>query len=131
MAKPVIVEKKLFADVVRLIEESRSLVAQTVNSALTLLYWKIGHRVNEEVLKNRRAEYGKRVIMSMALQLTENYGNGYSEKNIRHMMQFAETFPDEAIVALVMRQLSLLNLSKKEMKKPNTAANCLRSFLKT
>ena len=69
--------------------------------------------------------------MSMALQLTENYGNGYSEKNIRHMMQFAETFPDEAIVALVMRQLSLLNLSKKEMKKPNTAANCLRGFLKT
>jgi len=106
MAKPVIVEKKLFADVVRLIEESRSLVAQTVNSALTLLYWKIGHRVNEEVLKNRRAEYGKRVIMSMALQLTENYGNGYSEKNIRRMMQFAETFPDEAIVASLMRQLS-------------------------
>ena len=44
--------------------------------------------------------------MSMALQLTENYGNGYSEKNIRHMMQFAETFPDEAIVASLMRQLS-------------------------
>jgi len=44
--------------------------------------------------------------MSMALQLTENYGNGYSEKNIRRMMQFAETFPDEAIVASLMRQLS-------------------------
>jgi len=40
------------------------------------------------------------------VQLTEQFGNGFSEKSIRRMMQFAEVFPDEQIVASAMRQLS-------------------------
>ncbi len=106
MAKPVIVEKKLFADVVRLIEESRSLVAQTVNSTLTLLYYKIGRRVNEEILLNKRAEYGKKVISNLSNYLTLNYSNNFSEKNLRRMMQFSEVFPDEQIVVSAIRQLT-------------------------
>jgi predicted nuclease of restriction endonuclease-like (RecB) superfamily len=38
--------------------------------------------------------------------LENEYGKGFSEKNIRRMMQFAEVFPDEQIVASAMRQLS-------------------------
>lgn len=96
----------LFTDISLLIAESKSFVAQTVNSTLTLLYWKIGKRINEEVLKNKRADYGKAVVATLGRQLAEQYGNSFSEKNIRRMMQFQEVFPDEQIVVSAIRQLS-------------------------
>ena len=81
-------------------------VAQTVNSTLTLLYYKIGRRVNEEILLNKRAEYGKKVISNLSNYLTLNYSNNFSEKNLRRMMQFSEVFPDEQIVVSAIRQLT-------------------------
>ena len=86
MAKPVIVENRLFIEVARLIDESRSLVAHTVNSTLTLLYYKIGRRVNEEILLSKRAEYGKKIFSNLSYDLTLSYGNNFSEKNLRRMM---------------------------------------------
>lgn len=106
-SKVKIKEKELlFTEVAKLIEESKSFVAQTVNSTITILYWKIGRRINNEVLNNKRAAYGKQIVLLLSKQLTENYGDSYSEKSIRRMMQFAEVFADEQIVASAMRQLS-------------------------
>lgn len=99
-------EQQLFTDIKRLIEESRRDVAQTVNSTLTMLYWKIGFRINNNVLQFKRAEYGKQIVAMLSRQLTENFGSGFTEKGLRRMMQFAEVFPDEQIVALATRQLS-------------------------
>lgn len=84
----------LFDDVSKLIEEARKHVAHTVNGTLALLYWQIGKRINKEVLQNKRAEYGKQIIVSLTRQLKETYGKGFEEKNIRRMMQFAEIFTD-------------------------------------
>ena len=58
------VVQNLFADISRLITESKASVAQTVNTALTMLYWRIGKRINEEVLQHKRADYGMQVIVS-------------------------------------------------------------------
>jgi predicted nuclease of restriction endonuclease-like (RecB) superfamily len=99
-------EQQLFLDIERLIEESRHNVAQTVNSTLTTLYWKIGSRINNNILQNKRAHYGKQIVAMLSRQLTENFGSGFTEKGIRRMMQFADVFPDEQIVALATRQLS-------------------------
>jgi predicted nuclease of restriction endonuclease-like (RecB) superfamily len=104
--KKVKTETLLFADIAKLILESKSLVAYTVNASLSLLYWKIGKRINGEVLKNKRAEYGKQIVVSLARQLETDYGKGFDEKNVRRMMQFAEVFPDEKIVVSAIRQLS-------------------------
>lgn len=93
-------------DVRQLIETSRNNVAVAVNSEITLLYWKIGKRINDEVLLNTRAEYGKQIVSSLAKYLTEAYGRGWEEKQLRRFMQFAERFPDERIVAALRRQLS-------------------------
>lgn len=99
-------EEKLFTDISALIDDSRSHVAHIVNSTLSYLYWKIGNRINTDLLDNKRAEYGKQIVASLTRQLTAQYGNGFSEKNIRRMMQFAEVFPDEQIVVSAIRQLS-------------------------
>ena len=93
-------------DLRQMIEETRQGVAVTVNTALTMLYWRIGKRINEEILKGARAEYGEQIVSTLSRQLEAEYGRGFSEKSLRHMLRFAEAFPDERIVSALMRQLS-------------------------
>jgi hypothetical protein len=38
--------------------------------------------------------------------LTAEYGRGFSEKSLWHMLRFVEVFPDEAIVSARRRELS-------------------------
>ncbi|MCK4668021.1 DUF1016 family protein [Candidatus Dependentiae bacterium] len=93
-------------DIKTLIEESRQQLAVLVNSTMTMLYWNIGKRIKEEILGNKRAEYGKKIIVELSKQLSLEYGKGWSEKNLRHMMRFAEVFPEKEIVLSLIRQLS-------------------------
>ena len=65
---------------------------------MTMLYWNIGKRINQEVLQDKRAEYGKQIVSTLSRQLNSEYGSSFSDKNISRMMQFAELFSDEAIV---------------------------------
>ena len=97
---------KLFSDIRQLIEDSRNAVAQTVNAGLTAMYWNIGKRINDDVLENKRAEYGKQIVSTLSRQLIQEYGKSFTEKNIRRMMQFNTVFQDFEIVASLMRQLS-------------------------
>lgn len=99
-------EFRLFADISRLIEESRSQIAASINSELTILYWKIGNRINSEILENTRAEYGKQIVASLSRQLRLEYGGSFSIKDIYRMMQFANLISLDQIVASPMRQLS-------------------------
>jgi len=96
----------LLSDIRHLIAETRAGVAVAVNTGLTLLYWKIGKRIQEEILKNDRAEYGKKIVATLSRQLTREFGKGFEEKNLRRQIQFAETFPNQEIVATLSRQLS-------------------------
>lgn len=99
-------EKHLAIDIKQLIAQSREQVAVAVNSAISMLYWQIGKRINKDVLQNQRAEYGKEIVVSLSRQLTEEYGNGRGEKQLRQCMKFAETFTENEIVYTLCRQLS-------------------------
>lgn len=102
--------QSLLTDIRQLIGQSRAQLATAVNSALTLLYWHIGLRIQREVLKGERAEYGEQIVISLAKQLETDYGRGFSSKNLRHMLRFAEVFPTEEIVYALSRQLSWTHL---------------------
>ncbi|MBG4469319.1 DUF1016 family protein [Pseudomonas aeruginosa] len=71
-----------------------------------MLYWRIGQRIHTQVLEGRRADYGEEVVLTLAAQLVKEYGSSFSMKNLRRMVQFAVTFPDEQIVVSLIRQLS-------------------------
>ena len=100
----------IVADVKQLIEQSRHKLASAVNAELTLLYWSVGRRINQDVLGNERAGYGQQVVKSLAGQLAQAYGRGWGEKQLRQCMQLAAVFPDESIVYTVCRQLSWSHL---------------------
>lgn len=104
-ALPVMQPEGLLSDLRRLIEQARAQVAQAANSTLTLLYWHVGQRIRREVLGERRAEYGEQIVSTLSAQLVREYGPGFALRNLRRMIQFAESFPDEAIVASLSPQL--------------------------
>lgn len=96
----------LLSDLQALIERGRNQAIAAVNHALTITYWQVGKRINEEVLHGERAEYGKQVVEKVAESLVVDYGKSFEVKNLRRMMQFAEVFSDLEIVAPLARQLS-------------------------
>ena len=87
-------------------DSARQRAASAVNAELTLLYWRIGHRIQAEVLAGRRANYGEAIVATLSRQLVAHYGRGFAEKNLRRMVQFASAFPEEQIVATLSQQLS-------------------------
>ncbi|MBB3014213.1 PDDEXK nuclease domain-containing protein [Cupriavidus alkaliphilus] len=96
----------LLGDLRALIETARQRASSAVNSELTMLYWRVGQRIRSQVLDGRRAHYGEEVLPGLAAQLVKDYGNSFAEKNLRRMVQFATTFPDQQIVVSLIRQLS-------------------------
>jgi len=73
-------------------------VARQVNSALVMLYWRVGRRIRKDILKQKRADYGEQIVGTLSQQLTEKSGSSFSTRNLGHMLRFAEVFPDEKIV---------------------------------
>ena len=71
------------------------MIAQIANATLSTLYWQVGKRIHQEILGEKRARYGKRIVTAPGRQLETEFGSGFGEKNLRRMVQFAETFPAE------------------------------------
>ena len=99
-------ENLLFNELSQLIEQSKEQLVSYANSTLTILFWQVGKRINEHILQNKRAEYGKQIVVTLARQLTEKYGHNFEVKKLRRMMQFAEQFSDIKIVGPMARHLS-------------------------
>ena len=70
------------------------------------MFWEVGKRINEEILGNERAEYGKRIVASLAQQLQTMYGRSFEYSNLTRMINFAREFTDPNIVVTLSQQLS-------------------------
>ncbi len=92
----------LLNDISALIEQSRNVIYSQATSTTILLFWKIGQRINNDILQNKRADYGKQIVSRLATHLTGKYGRSFEARNLRRMMQFAEQFSSfESILPLV------------------------------
>lgn len=100
----------LVGDLRGLILQAREGVARAVDMSLTMLHWHIGRRIREDMLRSGRAAYGKEIVPVLGRQLSAEFGRGFDEKSLRHMIKFAEAFPDDQIVSSLMRQLSWTHL---------------------
>jgi predicted nuclease of restriction endonuclease-like (RecB) superfamily len=100
------VPRMLLQDLRELIVEARKDVARQVNSALVLLYWRVGKRIRQDILKEKRAEYGEEIVPTLSAQLVPEFGDGFSKRNLFRMIRFAEVFPEDQIVSTLSTQLS-------------------------
>lgn len=77
-------------------EEARKRVLTTVNSAMTMTYYLIGQRIVEEEQKGEnRAEYGKQLMKNLSEALTEEYGKGFSRRNLETIRKFYLLYSEE------------------------------------
>ena len=105
----------LALDIGKMIEAARAEVAQTANAALTTLYWQIGIRIRQDILKAQRAEYGAEIVATLGRQLEAQFGRGFGAKSLRHILRFAQAFPDLGIVSALRRQLSWTHFKRVEL----------------
>ncbi len=101
---------QLYSDVCQIIDGTRSRLATTVNSEVCLLHWHIGKRIKEDVLYNKRAEYGKEIVKNLASKLADRYGKGWSDRKLLHCIRAAYTFTEDEIVYAVRTQLTWTHL---------------------
>ncbi|MEO8253558.1 MAG: PDDEXK nuclease domain-containing protein [Flavobacterium sp.] len=99
-------EPKLLNSIIGLIDQTRHIVAKTVNQELTLLYWNIGKTINDDILNNDRADYGKKLILNLSKELSNRYGSGYNKRNLHSFIKLNSIIQDITIVHTVCAQLS-------------------------
>lgn len=100
------IDKTLISELAMLIVQAQQKVTVQVNSVMTVLFWQVGKKINEHILQNRRADYGKQILVTLSRELCKDFGRNFEEKNLRRMLQFAEQFEDFQIVVTLSRQLS-------------------------
>jgi len=101
-----IVSRSLIEDIRNLIDAAKARVAIKVNQEMTLLYWNVGKRVYEDILKADRAGYGEQIISILAEQLSAEYGKGFSTRNLTYMIEFYKNFQDAHILQTLSAKLT-------------------------
>jgi predicted nuclease of restriction endonuclease-like (RecB) superfamily len=78
-----------------MLNAARKQAYQAINSAMVEVYWKIGQRIVEEEQKGEsRAVYGSKLLQLLSLELTAEFGKGFSERTLREFRQFYVYFDD-------------------------------------
>lgn len=99
-------EVQLFKEISGLIESARQHSLQLLNKTSVVLYWHIGHKINQNILDEKRAQYGANIIQDLATQLQTHYGRGFGRRVIERCIQFARFFPEEKIVLALSAHLT-------------------------
>jgi predicted nuclease of restriction endonuclease-like (RecB) superfamily len=95
----------LLNDIDDLIKHAKQHVSKEFNVTHVLLNWHIGNRINQEILNNDRAGYGKTIIVQLSEQLQAKHGSGYDKTALSRMIKFAKIYPEMEAVARISQQL--------------------------
>ena len=83
---------QLLDDSYKIIDDAQQEAYHAVNISLIKRNWLLGLRINEEVLKEQRAEYGEKIIDNLARKLTERYGPSYTKRNLHYYIRFYRAY---------------------------------------
>ncbi len=108
--KPAKKISQLFEQITKFIEESRKSVAVSVNWEITNLYWNIGTVIRKELFNDKRAEYGKKVVENLSVQLISAYGRGWSQRHLPNCIKFSDVFYDIETLHTLCAELSWSHL---------------------
>lgn len=84
----------LYQDACHIIDQAQQFAYHAVNEMLIKRNWLLGMRIQHEVLKEERAEYGKQTIKKLAKVLTEKYGRGFKKSNLYSFVSFYQNHQD-------------------------------------
>lgn len=85
----------LYNSIKKLIENSKSNIARNVNTTIILTYFDIGRMiVDDEQSGNSRAEYAERTLKQLSIDLTREFGKGFSQRNLEYFRKFYLNYSD-------------------------------------
>lgn len=84
----------LYQDACHIIDQAQQFAYHAVNEMLIKRNWLLGMRIQHEVLKEERAEYGEQTIKKLAKVLTEKYGRGFKKSNLYSFVSFYQNHQD-------------------------------------
>lgn len=83
----------LFDNIKDMVINSRNRVYSAVNTEMLNLYWNIGKVIMEIQQGDERAAYGDAVLDKLSQKLTNEFGKGFSSRNLRTMRKFYLMYP--------------------------------------
>jgi len=96
-----------------ILEQAKKNIKTAVNLSMVYTYYEIGKMIVEEEQNGKeRAEYGKNVISSLSLYLTENFGRGYSVDNLELMRKFYTIYSKDQNSETVFRNFENLPMTE-------------------
>jgi predicted nuclease of restriction endonuclease-like (RecB) superfamily len=96
--------ENLIISISNLLKAAHSKVLQTVNHTMVITYFEIGRMiVEEEQSGKKRADYGKQILADVSQRLSEDFGKGFSETNLRQMRNFFLTYQIQQTVSAEFR----------------------------
>jgi hypothetical protein len=87
-----------------------TLTYRQANSGVVMTFWEVGKRINEEILGNERAEYGKRIVVTVSRQLETHYGGSFEEKNLRCISKGSKQIPTDRVSIVIVSNLKKHNV---------------------
>jgi predicted nuclease of restriction endonuclease-like (RecB) superfamily len=105
-------KNNLYEQVYTLIDQSTQRLHKAFNQELTQLYWNIGKLIQQDILKNKKAEYGDKIIVNLSTKLTKQFGTGWSSSQLWNCLYTVETFPSWKILSTLSRELSWSHLKE-------------------
>ncbi|MFH0919496.1 MAG: PDDEXK nuclease domain-containing protein [Fibrobacterota bacterium] len=89
-----ILKSSLYAEIRIIIEQARHTAYKAVNFTMVHAYWNIGRVIVEEEQKGKqKAGYGEKLLQTLSIRLTSEYGEGYAYSCLKNYRQFYQTFP--------------------------------------
>ena len=84
----------LVEDARKIIDTARSQAVRSVDFSRVQMYWNLGKRIFEEEQQGKeRADYGSYLIKNLAATLEQEYGSGFSERQLKFCRQFYKVYP--------------------------------------
>jgi hypothetical protein len=63
-------DHELYNEISFMIEQTRTAIYGSINKATVSLFWNIGHYINDDTLRGKRADYGKQIVSALPTQLS-------------------------------------------------------------
>jgi len=83
-----------YQSIKEILEKARSSAYRSINYAMVQAYWHIGRVIVEEEQNGKeKAGYGEALITEISKKLTQEYGKGFSERNLWHIRNFYLIYP--------------------------------------
>ena len=100
------VGENLYQGVTEIIDCAKQKVVVYVNQHANMMFWQIGHFINEDLGYKQYSAYGDKILATLSQRLTARYGKGYSYSAVTRMMKVARVYNEIEMFATMSQTLT-------------------------